>query len=450
MLVQHWSATSSQQDRPTRRLTLARTFFGGHAPVWYVVGCALTAAAVIGADVSRGAIGPMSSGAFAGKVAFASATSTTLLADRPWLGAQAGSWRQDGAAFHSPARSVVASPAVMPAPGAFVAGAARADAARPVPAFAGAATLDATSPGALAFGAPRLAGPRPVDSPAWEPGFDPGDASRASCSPPAAPAPVLLTREQHNVVRFIAGHYRVAADAAQHFVAEAYQSARDARLDPHLVLAVMSIESSFNPMAQSNRGAKGLMQVLARVHEDKFQPFGGVKAAFDPIANIRVGTNILGEYLARAGSVPGALKWYVGASQLGDDGGYGAKVLFERARIAAAATGRPLPAAEPVRAAPSRDATPPQPAAVPADAFEPAGGRLPDRRDAPLELQDDQATTGDGAAATAGSTLRAAAVVAMEQRLAATNGARRDGLADAMQPQAPDARDLADPRDLGI
>ena len=54
----------------------------------------------------------------------------------------------------------------------------------------------------------------------------------------------------------------------------------------------------------------GLMQVLTRVHVEKFMPFGGIPAAFDPIANIRVGSAILKEYLKREGSVEGALKSY--------------------------------------------------------------------------------------------------------------------------------------------
>lgn len=168
-----------------------------------------------------------------------------------------------------------------------------------------------------------------------------------------------LTREQHNIVQFIAKTYSVASDAAEHFVFEAFSAGRAARIDPHLVLAVMSVESSFNPRAQSHQGAKGLMQVLARVHQDKFEPFGGAKAVFDPMANIRVGTEILKDYLARAGSVPGALKWYVGAALMPDDGGYGAKVLFQRERIAAAAAGRTIPS-EPPRVA----AATPRPASV--------------------------------------------------------------------------------------
>lgn len=152
--------------------------------------------------------------------------------------------------------------------------------------------------------------------------------------------PLKLTEEQRNIARFIASKYRVAVDDVQHFVAHAYRAARDFRLDPHLILAVVSIESSFNPNARSPKGAQGLMQVLTRVHTDKFAPFGGAAAAFDPVANITVGSAILKEYLVREGSVEGALKSYVGAALLSHDFGYGRKVLTERERIAAAAQGR--------------------------------------------------------------------------------------------------------------
>ena len=105
-------------------------------------------------------------------------------------------------------------------------------------------------------------------------------------------APVL-SREQQNIVRFIEKTYQVAAEQTQWFVEHAYRTARDLKIDPMLILAVISVESNFDPRAQSNRGAQGLMQVLTRVHADKFSPFGGVAAAFDPMANIRVGAQIL-------------------------------------------------------------------------------------------------------------------------------------------------------------
>jgi soluble lytic murein transglycosylase-like protein len=153
-----------------------------------------------------------------------------------------------------------------------------------------------------------------------------------------------LDREQQNIARFIATRYRVGVDATSEFVYHAYRAARDIKVDPMLVLAIMSVESSFNPKAQSTAGAQGLMQVLTRVHAEKFRPFGGIPAAFDPVANIRVGSTILKEYINREGSVEGALKSYVGAALAEHDGGYGAKVLNARERIAAAAAGRPIPA----------------------------------------------------------------------------------------------------------
>jgi soluble lytic murein transglycosylase-like protein len=164
-----------------------------------------------------------------------------------------------------------------------------------------------------------------------------------------------LDREQQNIARFIATRYRVGVDATSEFVFHAYHAARDFKVDPMLVLAIMSVESSFNPKAQSTAGAQGLMQVLTRVHVEKFRPFGGIRAAFDPVANIRVGSAILKEYINREGSVEGALKSYVGAALAEHDGGYGVKVLNARERIAAAAAGRPIPAeviAAPVRVEP--------------------------------------------------------------------------------------------------
>ena len=198
-------------------------------------------------------------------------------------------------------------------------------------------------------------------APVLDEAADQSDANAAGfgmegSEPFVAAAPVRqgprLSVEQQNVARFIARRYRLAIDQTQELVEQAYKIAREAKLDPWLVLAVISVESSFNPQAQSSKGAQGLMQVLTRVHADKFAPFGGVSAAFDPLANMRVGTQILKEYLVRAeGSVEHALKYYVGAALLPHDGGYGAKVLFERERIAAAAAGRAQPVRPPVTVA---------------------------------------------------------------------------------------------------
>src|SRR5450830_1072000 len=84
-------------------------------------------------------------------------------------------------------------------------------------------------------------------------------------------------------------------DDTDMLVSAAYLTAREIKLDPLLILAVMAIESRFNPFAESPMGAQGLMQVMSKVHHDKFQELGGVKAALNPVANIKVGSLILKE-----------------------------------------------------------------------------------------------------------------------------------------------------------
>jgi soluble lytic murein transglycosylase-like protein len=142
-----------------------------------------------------------------------------------------------------------------------------------------------------------------------------------------------LSGEQRAVAKYIAKSYRVAYESVSHFVQHAYQAAREFRLDPHLILAVMAVESSFDPHAENASGAQGLMQVLTRVHTGKFDPYGGVDAAWEPVANIRVGARILSEYVGRYGDVAAGLKAYVGAALLANDGGYGSKVLKRQAEF---------------------------------------------------------------------------------------------------------------------
>ena len=143
---------------------------------------------------------------------------------------------------------------------------------------------------------------------------------------------------------WIAKKYRVAPEPVAALVAEAYEVGQANKLDPTLILAVMAIESSFNPFAQSAVGAQGLMQVMTEIHSDKYQSFGGQYAAFDPKSNLRVGVKVLQECIARAGSVQAGLKWYVGAANLPGDGGYAEKVLAEHARLYQVAKGKALPA----------------------------------------------------------------------------------------------------------
>jgi hypothetical protein len=172
------------------------------------------------------------------------------------------------------------------------------------------------------------------------------------------------SKQQQNVTSWLAKRYRVAGDAANMLVSTAYTTAHEIKLDPLLILAVMAIESGLNPFAESPMGAKGLMQVMAKVHHDKFQELGGAEAALDPVANIKVGAQILKDYVKRTGSVEGGLKTYVGAADMEDDSGYGAKVLAEYKRLKMVAGGKKVPTTTP--AAPTQMVVKAAPAAAPA------------------------------------------------------------------------------------
>lgn len=156
--------------------------------------------------------------------------------------------------------------------------------------------------------------------------------------------PIALEPAEANITRWISTRYHVAAEPTAAVVHEAFKAGRQNELDPLLILAVTAIESSFNPFAQSHAGAQGLMQVMTKVHSDKYAYFGGDYAAFDPKSNLRVGVRILHDYIQKTGSLQSGLKWYVGAANLDSDGGYAAKVIAEYKRMYEAAWGRPAPA----------------------------------------------------------------------------------------------------------
>lgn len=181
--------------------------------------------------------------------------------------------------------------------------------------------------------------------------------------------PKDLPRQQAAVAQWLSRRYKVAPEPISRLVQEAWAVGQRAKVEPTLILAIMAIESSFNPFAQSSVGAQGLMQVLTRVHDDKYEAFGGNHAAFDPITNLRVGVQVLKECIQRAGSVEDGLKYYVGAANLSDDSGYAARVLLEHEQMKAVAAGKAvspsisLQPAKPLREA----ATALPPASAPAD-----------------------------------------------------------------------------------
>ena len=191
--------------------------------------------------------------------------------------------------------------------------------------------------------------------------------------------PKELTQQQAALAKWISRRYNVALEPVGRLVQEAWTIGQAVGLDPTLILAIAAIESRFNPFAQSAMGAQGLMQVMTKVHVDKYEPFGGTHAAFDPISNLKVGVQVLRECIARAGGLEAGLRWYVGAANTDDDGGYLGKVLAEQTHMKRVAGGTAVPPNAPITrktapppaqeaaVTPAVPATPTPPAPAPAD-----------------------------------------------------------------------------------
>ena len=140
--------------------------------------------------------------------------------------------------------------------------------------------------------------------------------------------------ERKAVTTHLTKKFGLSPEDTAHYVAQAIAVGKEVNLDPTLILAVMAIESSFNPRAESRAGAQGLMQVRTHVHQEKFEPYGGPLAAFIPEANIRVGALILKACIAKAGSLEAGLKNYLGAPNAASGiNTYTGKVFSEREEL---------------------------------------------------------------------------------------------------------------------
>jgi soluble lytic murein transglycosylase-like protein len=112
------------------------------------------------------------------------------------------------------------------------------------------------------------------------------------------------------MTRRVAGRFR-DEDAARQFLMLVRYEAMRAGLDPHLVLAVIDVESRFRKYAVSRAGARGLMQVMPFWVKEIGQPGQNL---FHERTNLRYGCTILRHYLDRErGNLANALGRYNGS-----------------------------------------------------------------------------------------------------------------------------------------
>jgi soluble lytic murein transglycosylase-like protein len=100
-------------------------------------------------------------------------------------------------------------------------------------------------------------------------------------------------------------------EAARDFLALVRYESMRAGLDPHLVLAVIDVESKFRKYAVSRAGARGLMQVMPFWVKELGNPSHNL---FQERTNLRYGCTILRHYLDRErGNLANALARYNGS-----------------------------------------------------------------------------------------------------------------------------------------
>lgn len=141
-----------------------------------------------------------------------------------------------------------------------------------------------------------------------------------------------LSPTMRGALNYVSKRYRVSTDALQPIFATAQEAGRELRMNPLLIIAVIGVESGFNPLSQSVVGAQGLMQVMPRFHQDKLPSDAGELPFFDPLTNVQVGAKVLKESIRRNGGLEPGLQQFAGA--INDPARrYATKVLAEMQRL---------------------------------------------------------------------------------------------------------------------
>lgn len=162
-------------------------------------------------------------------------------------------------------------------------------------------------------------------------------AAPSAAAPASAPKPepTVLSPRMQGALDYVKRRYKVAPEALVPVFEVAQLIGKEMRIDPLLIVAIIGIESGFNPFAESSMGARGLMQIIPRFHRDKVPAGAGDGSLLDPLINIRVGVLVLEEAIRRGGGLVPGLQQYAGSSE--PEGLYASKVLAEKERLEQAA-----------------------------------------------------------------------------------------------------------------
>jgi hypothetical protein len=141
-----------------------------------------------------------------------------------------------------------------------------------------------------------------------------------------------LSARMRGAMDYVSRRYRVSSEALEPIFVTAQSAGRQLHLDPLLIIAVIGIESRFNPFSESVVGAKGLMQVMPRYHQDKLPEDADQAAFLNPVINVQVGAKVLQESIRRNGGLENGLQQFGGAVT-DPERRYATKVLAEKQRL---------------------------------------------------------------------------------------------------------------------
>jgi soluble lytic murein transglycosylase-like protein len=144
---------------------------------------------------------------------------------------------------------------------------------------------------------------------------------------------LALSDEQAAVTRWLSRRYKVSPEPMGALVHEAWTVGDRIQVSPTLLLAVIAIESRFNPFASGPQGGMGLMQIQAEAQHRALLSYGGPLAAFDPLTNLRVGARHLQTLIEQSPSVDAALQLYALATGQSNGKDYVSRVLAEQKQL---------------------------------------------------------------------------------------------------------------------
>jgi soluble lytic murein transglycosylase-like protein len=146
-------------------------------------------------------------------------------------------------------------------------------------------------------------------------GLQQAAAALAALGDPGA-AQAAASRAAVRKIEAVVAKYHTGLDDELHprLARRIHSESRAHGLDPDLVLAVISVESSFYNWSRSRAGAVGLMQIRPATGRELAQaaamPWHGRRTLVDPELNVRLGTRYLAALQDRFGDLETALTAY--------------------------------------------------------------------------------------------------------------------------------------------